>query len=486
VLAVRVIAGDNTKYGNTEAQLSDFVFGNGNDPVNLQSQYKACSYNQLNFNKVPNKNMVTPSGQNTNIANGVVTIEVATLPSEGDGPMRNAITAKINEVFGQSASSLATHVMYCLPPNTMSGIAYAYINSWNSVYSNQWCNFVSAQMHEIGHNLGFAHSNEGGTTYADQTGMMGYSYGQSDTPVMCFNGAKSFQTDWYISATEILTPTQGTPGTNRQTCFVGGLHGIAEYDQNDPDRTVLIKLNDSRSGQPDYFINFNRKTGINSGTVEGGNQVTITSAGEEGEAYAESNLLAKLSAGGSYTIANFEGTGNAAVITVESINTGTSPAVANVRIEYAGVSCDGTPSPTPAPTPCTVEGTGQPGVPLQVDITTDNYPEETSWTLTNTCTSTQVGARPQGYYSGSQNTLFTENYCVDGNSAFQFTINDSYGDGICCSYGTGFYTITYNGQVAATGGEFTSTTTETFGVCGTPPPTSSYHFFTNDKCTNNK
>ena len=30
------------------------------------------------------------------------------------------------------------------------GIAYAYINSWNSVYSNNWCNNVSVQLHEIG------------------------------------------------------------------------------------------------------------------------------------------------------------------------------------------------------------------------------------------------------------------------------------------------------------------------------------------------
>jgi len=31
----------------------------------------------------------------------------------------------------------------------MDGIAYAYINSWNSVYSNQWCNYLSAEMHEV-------------------------------------------------------------------------------------------------------------------------------------------------------------------------------------------------------------------------------------------------------------------------------------------------------------------------------------------------
>ena len=35
---------------------------------------------------------------------------------------------------------------------------------------------------KIGHNIGLAHSNENGAEYTDQTGMMGYSYGSSDTP----------------------------------------------------------------------------------------------------------------------------------------------------------------------------------------------------------------------------------------------------------------------------------------------------------------
>jgi hypothetical protein len=78
--------------------------------------------------------------------------------------------------------------MYCLPPGTMSGIAYAFINSWMSVYSNEWCNYPSGQMHELGHNFGYAHSNEGTTNYGDQSGMMGYSYSQDEGPV-----SKSFQ-----------------------------------------------------------------------------------------------------------------------------------------------------------------------------------------------------------------------------------------------------------------------------------------------------
>ena len=90
------------------------------------------------------------------------------------------------------------------------GIAYAYVNSWNSVYSNQWCNYVSAQVHEIGHNIGLAHSNEGSTTYADQSGMMGYSYGNESAPKMCFNAAKNNQLGWYADKTTIVTPSSAT------------------------------------------------------------------------------------------------------------------------------------------------------------------------------------------------------------------------------------------------------------------------------------
>ena len=50
---------------------------------------------------------------------------------------------------------------------------------------------------------------------------------------------------------------------------------------------------------------FNRRAGINSGTQEGGNQVIINRAGGEGNSFSESELLAKLSQGGTYTIPVF-------------------------------------------------------------------------------------------------------------------------------------------------------------------------------------
>ena len=153
VLAVRVILNDGTYSHATQTGLSNDVFGNGVDTVNLKTQYAACSYNQLVFNKAANRNMsvaVTPNVGDTAISNGVVDIRVNYKKSAGDGTVVNAVTAELNRVFGVSSpTALANYVMYCLPSGVMSGIAYAYINSWNSVYSNEWCNFVSAQMHEV-------------------------------------------------------------------------------------------------------------------------------------------------------------------------------------------------------------------------------------------------------------------------------------------------------------------------------------------------
>ena len=152
VLVVRILLTDGQYNYATQTGLSNDVFGNGVDTSNLKSQYAACSANKLIFDKAPNRSMTSnPNDGTTAISNGVVDIKVAlAVAPRIDGAIVNAVTTKINSVFGvTSPNQLANHVMYCLPSGTMDGIAYAYINSWNSVYSNEWCNYVSGQMHEV-------------------------------------------------------------------------------------------------------------------------------------------------------------------------------------------------------------------------------------------------------------------------------------------------------------------------------------------------
>lgn len=81
---------------------------------------------------------------------------------------------------------------------------------------------------------------------------------------------------------------------------------------------------------------------------------------------------------------------------------------------------------------------------LIVYIQPDNYPNETSWTLKNLTGSTIAS----GTFTG-------DTVCVPTGSCLIFEIRDSYGDGICCGFGNGFYTVTLNGVLMAAGGQFT-------------------------------
>jgi hypothetical protein len=159
---------------------------------------------------------------------------------------------------------------------------------------------------------------------------MGYAYSNTNGPIMCFNAAQSWQLGWYREKAITLQK-------NKKKNHVGVLGGIADY--SDTNNVVLVKLNTGKS--TDYYVNFNRRAGINSGTVEGGNQVTVVKARGEGRGYSESELVAKLSAGNTYTIRNFDGT--TATIQVHSIG-----ATADVSICVG--PCPPSRPPTQSPT----------------------------------------------------------------------------------------------------------------------------------------
>ena len=101
---------------------------------------------------------------------------------------------------------------------------------------------------------------------------------------------------------------------------------------------------------------------------------------------------------------------------------------------------------------------------IGVELKTDKYPSETSWSLTNTCTGALVASKSGGYYTSTNKLYPTENFCVD-DAAYAFRISDVYSDGICCGFGNGNYEISYNGELVASGGEFTSDESKSFGTC---------------------
>lgn len=75
---------------------------------------------------------------------------------------------------------------------------------------------------------------------------------------------------------------------------------------------------------------------------------------------------------------------------------------------------------------------------LTLTINTDNYAEETSWEFVDAAGNV-LAAGPAQAYANSQ--TYTENITLPDGECYMFYIYDSYGDGICCNYGNGSYTL---------------------------------------------
>jgi subtilisin family serine protease len=98
---------------------------------------------------------------------------------------------------------------------------------------------------------------------------------------------------------------------------------------------------------------------------------------------------------------------------------------------------------------------------LTLTITFDNYPEETSWTLKNSGGSTVASGGTYASQADGSTLVVPINDLADG--CYDFTISDAYGDGICCSYGNGSYTLEVTGgSTIKTGGSFGSSEVTNF------------------------
>ena len=104
---------------------------------------------------------------------------------------------------------------------------------------------------------------------------------------------------------------------------------------------------------------------------------------------------------------------------------------------------------------------------LQVvlELLTDDYAEETSWEFR------EVGGSvlySDSYNEGSDdNTTFIETFNVELDNCYEFELFDSYGDGICCQYGEGEYSLsTSTGEIIFEGAEFTDSEVTQMSIGG--------------------
>jgi len=105
------------------------------------------------------------------------------------------------------------------------------------------------------------------------------------------------------------------------------------------------------------------------------------------------------------------------------------------------------PSSAPSPFVCS----GDSDAEVTVEVTPDEYPLETSWGITD---------------PGGQTVFFKDDYTdrltnhkttvpeLCRGIEYVFTFYDDYGDGICCVYGEGSYTVKYEGKFLFSGGKY--------------------------------
>lgn len=107
---------------------------------------------------------------------------------------------------------------------------------------------------------------------------------------------------------------------------------------------------------------------------------------------------------------------------------------------------------------------------VTIEIVTDRYGSETRWKLRNSANQIIQSGGP--YTDMTANGVTTQpvvSATLNPSECYSFEVTDAYGDGMCCSYGNGNYTVKdAAGTILFQGGEFTTSDIHLFktGVLG--------------------
>ena len=196
ILAIKVKDINGLARGESTDAISGDIFGGFGDNLNLKSQMSACSFGALN---ILAGDPPTDSAKEHEVSPGVIEVTIPISLTNNDRyTIHNAVVAAAETKLGFNLPGPYHHVMIILEKCYIGcgWAAYAYINSWMSVYQADYYKMVGVQMHgkcdilvvfyhatktniaslklflaEIGHNFALAHS--GGLNnqpYTDHTG----------------------------------------------------------------------------------------------------------------------------------------------------------------------------------------------------------------------------------------------------------------------------------------------------------------------------
>jgi len=266
MLLVKIRATGLNLFSLTEEDIFRGVFGKNEGSMN--SQYQACSHNQLSFQPVTGPGVSSL---------GVLTVTIPrTLFGRDLVKIYNLASEETKKEFGGFDD--IDHVAYFLGFGThfgsffnMGWSGFSFLNGKMSIYNNLSGRYLSPLMHEVAHNIGLHHSTEGNDEYGDETGYMGKNYPRNDDPLMCFNAAHSWQLGWYQDRNVEIFPDND--GLN----WSGQLFGVDDYNSTNANAVLYAIVLKIKNVEPleDYYIMYNAQKGINRQVKEYPNKTMV-------------------------------------------------------------------------------------------------------------------------------------------------------------------------------------------------------------------
>jgi len=246
----------------TQEQIRSEVFGVDGDSWNI-NLFERCSHGSYRI--VP---FTGRYGGAFDINYGVIDLELSGTFSDIHDLERVA-TGKL------PYDNSADFILFVSPDGYDWGgaAAHATLGGRHSAFNNDEILNPFVVGHELGHNLGLHHSSdqknfgETGKEYGDHTCLMGNGYGSDDIRkdfdenTHCFNNAKNWQLGWYANRRVEYSHSIGSIQTF-------DLVGLGDYALSDETQAVVLKVGN-------YYIGFNRISGVSSDVQEYQDLVTI-------------------------------------------------------------------------------------------------------------------------------------------------------------------------------------------------------------------
>ena len=204
------------------------------------------------------------------------------------------------------------------------------------------------------------------------------------------------------------------------------------------------------AGDMDYDLAIVSVQGLNPGVCESvlNPQVTVFNLGQQ---VVNAFTVTLEIDGGAPLVVNWTGAlGSGESVDVEFCDAGACVAladgahVANASVQLTGATDENTSNDDFS---ASFETTS--GGDVTMTVLTDQLPNETTWTIVDAGGETVWSGGPYA----TSGTSYSETTCLPY-GCYTLTVNDSYGDGICCAYGQGSFELTSGGNVLASGGEF--------------------------------